>query len=64
MILPALLALLADQIVDLLPRVTKAIFIPVFLFLFLGNLHYFEIRFRYVLGQVSQQQYVKKVGSQ
>lgn len=69
MILPALLALLADGLFTVprfsdLRRIARGAVALAAAFLFLANFHYFKIRFYYIIGVYNEQEYVRKVGSQ
>ncbi|TSC84155.1 MAG: hypothetical protein G01um101417_311 [Parcubacteria group bacterium Gr01-1014_17] len=76
MILPVLLALLADRLFSTAERALSALRFSVLhktahlivalaiLVVFLGNFHYFQIRFSYILGIYNEQEYVRKIGSQ
>lgn len=76
MILPALLALLADGLfsaaertlaaprLSLLKKATHATVALAAVVLFFGNFHYFKIRFYYIIRVYNEQEYVRKVGSQ
>lgn len=75
-ILPVLLALLADGLLtglrirlasvrfSLLEKSARAACVCAAVALFLGNLHYFQIRFSYILGIYSEGRYMNEVGSQ
>lgn len=75
-ILPALLALLADGLFasaqarfssarfSIIQKMAKYSCAITLIFLFLGNLHYFQIRFSYIIGLYSEREYVFKIGSQ
>lgn len=66
-ILPVLLALLADKLCETSFTIQKTAKIAcafVFVALFLGNLHYFQIRFSYIIGFLSEREYINEIGSQ
>lgn len=69
MILPALLALLADGLFTVprffgLRRIARGAVALAAVFLFFANFHYFKIRFSYIVGVYNEQEYIRKVGSQ
>lgn len=76
MILPMLLALLADGLFSaaerafsaprffILNKTAQAIVALAILVVFFGNFHYFQIRFSYIVGIYDKQEYVRKIGSQ
>ena len=76
MILPVLLALLADELFSAAKRALSVQRFSIFhktaqvivalaiLVVFAGNFHYFQIRFSYILGIYDKQEYVRKIGSQ
>ncbi|MBI2096344.1 MAG: hypothetical protein HYT43_01780 [Candidatus Taylorbacteria bacterium] len=75
-ILPALLALLGDSLYNhfqtklsnkrfrLFGYFTKIVCSAALVFLFLGNFHYFKIRFFHIIGKYNQEEYIRKIGSQ
>jgi hypothetical protein len=76
MILPAFSALIADSLFTRLldnqsksterkvVRISGAIAFAVFVILFAGNIHYFDVRFDYIRGALTKSAYILKVGSQ
>ena len=76
MLLPLLLSTLADTwYVEIFQKlkntayqkiitISGTVMIVAALFLFAGNIHYFKIRFQYVLGLISETQYSIRIGSQ
>ena len=75
-IVPLLLILLGDAMyryvrtivsVSAYARVIKAsriFFVMLFLLLFLGNMHYFYVKFLYKAGFYTEQGYIEKIGGQ
>ncbi len=76
MILPVLLALLADGLFSAAERALSAprfslcnktaqvVVALAMLFVFAGNFHYFQIRFSYIVGIYDTPEYIRKIGSQ
>ncbi len=73
--LPPLLALLADRLfgwikerrANLYPRILAAFAVTVNIaafILFVANIHYFEVKFRYVLGYYDRAEYILEIGGQ
>lgn len=44
--------------------VSRGIFLALFVFLFLGNIHYFYVKFLYKAGFYTQEEYIIKIGGQ
>lgn len=67
--LPPLLALLGDKLLGVInrPIFTKlsklALALAVFL-VFLGNFHYFHVKYFYLLGQYTREEYILEIGGQ
>ncbi|MEK7554998.1 MAG: hypothetical protein AAB518_03380, partial [Patescibacteria group bacterium] len=75
LVLPPILALLFDRILDWIGEARATFYrrtigflvilanVAVFLF-FIANIHYFEVKFRYVTGYYNQAEYILEIGGQ
>ena len=73
---PALLVLFADHfytflrekygevVFDKLMKITSVSFCLLFSLIFLGNLHYFSVKWNYILGNYTEKEYIIRIGGQ
>ena len=57
-------AKLGERTHEILFNLSRKVAVLAFLFIFLGNLHYFEVKFRYIAGLYTEKEYIIVIGGQ